>query len=99
MRNIRVSRIADRVTDSESSKFSKESETESRVSNRRSNDLNANTFNINLLERVIRGGLEDYIVVQSSIARSSFEILVNRSILLHARIKGYWKRLRFKIYR
>lgn len=56
------------VTDSESSKFSKESETESRVSNRKSNDLNANTFNINLLERVIRGGLEDYIVVQSSIA-------------------------------
>lgn len=84
--------------DSESSKFLKESETESRVSNRRSNDLNANTFNINLLERVIRGGLEDYIVVQSSIARSSFEIL-NRSILLHARMKGYWKRLRFKIYR
>lgn len=84
--------------DSESSKFSKESETESRVSNRRSNDLNANTFNINLLERVIRGGLEDY-MVQSSIARSSFEILVNRSILLHARMKRYWKRLRFKIYR
>lgn len=86
--------------DSESSKFLKESETESRVSNRRSNDLNANTFNINLLERVIRGGLEDYIVVQNSIARSSFEnFLVNRSILLHARMKGYWKRLRFKIYR
>lgn len=51
-----------------SSKFSKESETESRVSNRRSNDLNANTFNINLLERVIRGGLEDYIVVEFNCA-------------------------------
>lgn len=45
-----------------------------------SNDLNANTFNINpyLLERVIRGGLEDYIVAQSSIARNSFENLVDR---------------------
>ena len=87
MRNIRVSRIADRV--SQSSKFSKgigngiESvsigtvEPKCRVE---SNDLNANTFNINpyLLERVIRGGLEDYIVAQSSIARNSFENLVDR---------------------
>lgn len=84
----------------------------------RSNDLNANIFNINphLFERVIREGIEDYIVAQNSIARNSFEILVDRRkttidgkpsaiyrsvavLRVHARMKGYWKRFRFKIYR
>lgn len=84
----------------------------------RSNDLNANIFNINphLFERVIREGIEDYIVAQSSIARNSFEILVDRRkttidgkpsaiyrsvavLRVHARMKEYWKRFRFKIYR
>lgn len=84
----------------------------------RSNDLNVNIFNINphLFERVIREGIEDYIVAQSSIARNSFEILVDRRkttidgkpsaiyrsvavLRVHARMKEYWKRFRFKIYR